>query len=471
MLRGAWLYPVLACVLLPSRTVAVIQEPSGRDTTAVALIDRFLTEIYGQPTRVGAVALAVREGEVVLRKAYGRAHVELGVPMTTDHVLAIGSMTKPFTALAVLRLVEDGTIGLDDAITEYLPEYPSGEHPITVRQLLSHTSGIPNYNSLEAWRVRVREEIGVQELTDLFSHQPLDFIPGTDWAYSNSGYHLLGAILARVGGASYEEVLERLVLAPIGATHTTIGSDDEIILGRAAGYEIESDRLRPARPMSLSHLYAGGGLFSTVDDLALLYQALEPGGLLGDDVLREAYSPQALTDGRPTEYSLGWFLGSIEGHQTQYHGGGIYGYVGHMIRVPERDVFFVLLTNCVDPDARPSTQAVAERATAFLLGAGDPTAHRSSIALRPEELSHYVGRYALAPGQERSVILEDGRLFFDQGGGRLVEMIPESRTLFFVEGARGYFTFELGPDGAVAAMVIHTASGREIRADRLPGNP
>ncbi len=461
-------------ILVPSPLPALAQDPSAAapDTALARRLDELLTRVYRGENRAGAVVLATRNGESVFRKAYGLADVELNVPMTPEHILAIGSMTKPFTALAILRLAQERRLGLDDEVTRYLPGYPATDRPITIRHLLSHTSGIPDYIPLEEWQARIREDVSPEELLEIFASAPADFPPGEGWKYSNSGYHLLGMILEKVGGSPYEEVLREAVLDPVGARNTVLGSNQDIIPGRARGYEVLRGEMVNPRYMSTTHPWAGGGLLSTVDDLAALDRALAPDGLLHNAMLREHLSPVHLNDGTVSEYALGWFVGDLGGRPIQYHGGGIFGYVGHMIRVPEEGLFVALLTNCTDPNASPSTRAVAERVALLLLGEADPSEDRVAIQLPEEDLRRYVGTYELAPGQVRTVTLVGGKLHFEVGGGRTVEILPESASVFFVHGARGFLEFEFGPNGEATTLVIHTAGGRSIRAAKLsPDRP
>jgi CubicO group peptidase (beta-lactamase class C family) len=457
-----------ACLLMLVAPCAA-QAPSP-DSAALARLDAFLSRVYPTEGRAGAVVLAQRHGVVIFRKAFGLADVELGVSMTPEHRLAIGSMTKPFTALAVLRMADEGLVALDDPVVGYVPEVAETAPDVTVAHLLSHTGGIRNYNEIPSFQARIREDFTPEELLAVFAQQPPDFPPGTAWHYSNSGYHLLGLTVERVTGRSFAEVLNDYVLAPIGARDAVLASDAAILRRRVPGYEIAGGELRNAQPMSLSIPWAGGGLFGTVDDLAALDRGLAS-GILGDaDLQRRQIEPVTLADGRPVQSSLGWLVGRLSDRPMQYHGGGVHGFVGHMLRIPDEGLFVAVLSNLVDRRTAYPTRGVAEQAARILLGEVDSSATRHVVDLPRETLVRCTGTYAVAPGQLRVIQLSDDGLQFGAPGGRMTDILPESESVFFVPGARGYLELELDERGDVTALLIHTADGRVLRAPKEDGS-
>jgi len=187
----------------------------------------------------------MKGGQVMLRKGYGMANLELGVPIQPDMVFELGSITKQFTATAVLMLQERGKLSIEDDVTKYLPDYPTQGQKITIDHLLTHVSGIPSYTGLPEWLPRVREDLTVQQLIDIFKDKPLEFNPGEKWSYNNSAYILLGAVIEKVSGKSYEDFIEQEIFAPLGMKRSYYGHQNEVIPGRVSGY----DKLRP-RSMS-----------------------------------------------------------------------------------------------------------------------------------------------------------------------------------------------------------------------------
>ncbi len=267
----------------------------------------------------------MREGDTVFRRAYGLADLELGVPMRPEMVFQLGSISKQFTALAVMILAEAGKLSLDDEITRHLPDYPMHGHQITIRHLLTHTSGIKNHNAMQQWRKRLRDDLTTSELIAIFEDQPLEFAPGEQWKYGNSGYVLLSAIIERASNQTYEQFLRESIFEPLDMTATCVSSIQHLIPNRARGYEIVDGRLENARFVSPTHLSAGGGLMSTVDDLARWDQSLYGEALISRAGLEEYFVPVALSNGDTTGYALGWQVGELKGRTCVSHGGASTG--------------------------------------------------------------------------------------------------------------------------------------------------
>ncbi|MBT8103091.1 MAG: beta-lactamase family protein, partial [Gammaproteobacteria bacterium] len=231
----------------------------------------------------GATVILVRDGDAIFRGAAGMANLELAVPMEPDHVLRIASITKQFTAAAILLLQDRGLLDVADDISQYLPDFPTqGEH-ITIARLLSHTSGVFSFTDIPGyWHGDlIRTDRSVGEMIELFADQPMRFSPGTDFSYSNSGYTLLGAIIERVSGKTYAEFLRTEVFEPLGMDDTQYGGR-HVVERRASGYEGHENQYFNALPISMTHPHAAGALLSTVDDLARWNTALFGGRLLSD---------------------------------------------------------------------------------------------------------------------------------------------------------------------------------------------
>jgi D-alanyl-D-alanine carboxypeptidase len=240
----------------------------------------------------GAAVLVEREGKVVLRKGYGLASLELGVPIRPEMVFRIGSITKQFTAMAILELAGQGKLALDDDITRFLPGYPTHGQRITIENLLTHTSGIKNYTDLAEWRKGEFHGLSLFQLIDRFKDQPADFAPGEKWLYDNSGYVLLGAIVEKVTGQPYAAWLAEHVTGPLKMTHTVDAEEDPIVPGRVPGYEGPPGHYRNALH---SEHFADGALLSSVDDLALWDRALAAGTLVRQDLLERMFTPSSST--------------------------------------------------------------------------------------------------------------------------------------------------------------------------------
>jgi D-alanyl-D-alanine carboxypeptidase len=246
-----------ASIVATAQTSPLKAEPAAE-------IEEYLDSIYDR-TQPGAAVLVARDGETIVREAYGMADLELGVPLRPEHVFGIGSITKQFTAVAVLMLAEEGKLSLDDDITRFIPEYPTHGHRITIEDLLHHTSGIRSYTAMPEFQEMMRVDLTLDSLIAVFQHEPLDFAPRENWIYSNSGYVLLGKIIEEASGQAYADFLRQHVFEPSGLESTYYGGARRIIPGRVSGYERLRDGWRNAEYVSMTIPHAAGALLSTVE--------------------------------------------------------------------------------------------------------------------------------------------------------------------------------------------------------------
>ncbi len=451
---------VLCCGGEPHASAADA-EAQGKVSFA-AQADAIVAGAYA-PDEPGAVLLVMKDGEGLVRKAYGMADLELGVALEPDMVFRIGSMTKQFTAVAVLMLVEHGRLGLSDPITRFLPDYPTRGRTITVEHLLTHTSGVPSFTGLPAWRPLARQDMTPGELIHVFKDEPLEFEPGTRWKYSNSGYVLLGAIIEKVSGLTYEAFLQSNVFDPLGLKHTYYGSTSRVIPRRVPGYGAGPDgTFVNAEYISMTQPYAAGGLLSNVDDLASWNQALLGGRLVKRETLERAWMAHELPDGSSTGYGYGWSIGQREGRQVVHHDGDIDGFAAEGILFPEEGLFVTILTNSEVDERRPGP--LASRIAALALGT--PQAEPRAISIDPALLDQYAGEYELAPGFTVRFFRE-GTRFLSQGTGEpAVEIFPASETKFFSEASEATLEFVRDEAGKVTGYVL-TMNGRTLHARRI----
>lgn len=332
---------VLALCLLPAVAAAELTSPPGE---LAAQLDAVVARAYpaGQP---GAAVLIVKDGRPLLRKAYGLANVELRVPNRPEQVFRIGSVTKQFTAAAILLLAERGKLALNDEIPKHLPGYPARGPKITIEHLLTHTSGIPNYTSLPEFRGKARFDLTHDEMLALWKDKPLDFPPGSKWQYSNSGYYLLGLIIEKVSGMTYAEFLDQNIFRPLGLSHTRYDKPEDIIPDRAAGYEDVENKLTNAAYLSMALPFAAGALVSTVDDLARWSAALFDGKLISRASLQRMTTPYKLPSGETTGYGYGLGISAHAGHRVVSHAGGINGFQSALLVLPEEHIVAVVLSN------------------------------------------------------------------------------------------------------------------------------
>jgi len=430
----------------------------------VAAIDRIFAEAYpsGGP---GAAVLVVQDGKNVLRKGYGMAEVELGVPISPDMVFRVGSVTKEFTSACVLRLAEEGRLSLDDPIGKYLPDFPTGGRRVTIEELLNHTSGIHSYTDMPAWHERMREDWTLTELEAFFRDAPFDFEPGTKWHYDNSGYVLLGAILEKVTGRPYAEIVDEMIFRPLGMSASRYGSDRPIIPGRVAGYQRTPGGVVNAPFLSMTQPYAAGALVSTVDDLACWQAALDAGRVLKPETLRRMWTPARLPGGSDTRYGYGWIVWSWDGHAVVEHGGGINGFQSANMRLPDDHIYAAVLSNC-GGCADPRTLAL--RAATTLVG--KPYDARAAAPIAPERLNRFAGTYRDSDGDDWVVTREDDHLVV-AAGPRSWRAWPASDTEFFFRDAVRTIRFVANPDGRIVGMDVDEFAGPVETATRIEPLP
>ena len=291
----------------------------------------------------GLALTVVKNGQTVKTAAYGMADLESHTPVTTDTVFEIGSITKQFTAAAVLLLAQDGKLSLDNKIVQYLKEAPAGWSQITLRQLLTHTSGLKNYTGLPGFEL-TRHLTQAQFIQQIAAY-PLEFQPGGKWAYCNTGYNLLGYIIENVSGRTYWDFLRQRILAPLQMTATADRDPQALLPNRARGYQTNTAGQFINRDYDLTDIFAAGALASTVGDLAKWNAALDTGKILTPASRRQMWAPVRLNEGATHDYGFGWFLQPWRGHANIGHCGSTAGFSASLQRFPETGLAVIVLTN------------------------------------------------------------------------------------------------------------------------------
>jgi CubicO group peptidase (beta-lactamase class C family) len=313
------------------------------------------------PGAVGVSVAVMRGEETTYSKAYGLADLELAVRADEDTLFRIGSVTKQFTAAAVLWLADRGKLSADDPVTDYLPDYPTHGHEITLRHLLTHTSGVPDYTELgPAWERVQAHVLSDAELVALWRDLPLHFAPGEHWRYSNSGYYLLGMVIEVVSGKRYADVLREAFLEPLQLIRTRCDSDAEVIPNRAQGYAFAGGTHWNDRFLSMSQPGAAGVLISTAGDLVRWQRALVTGQVLSPESYLEMTTPFLLNDGRETAYGMGVQLDAVAGEPCVWHGGGIHGFNSVLLHFPRVDLSIAVISNSEGLRAGPLGMELAE---------------------------------------------------------------------------------------------------------------
>ena len=283
--------------------------------------------------------LVARDGKVLLKKGYGLANAEWDIANTPATKFRLGSITKQFTAMAVLQLEQQGKLAVNDPACKYVENCPAAWQPITIHHLLTHTSGIPNFTSFPDYVLTMHEPSPPKDTLKRVRDKPLVFDPGTKWQYSNSGYVLLGYIIEKVAGMPYADFLKKNIFDPLGMKDTGYERWMDVLPHRAAGYERGPGGLRNARYLDMTIPHAAGALYSTVEDLYTWDRALYTEKLLPRAAMARYFTPFK------ERYAYGWAVSKFEGMDTVQHGGGINGFSTYIIRVPARNLVVVVLDN------------------------------------------------------------------------------------------------------------------------------
>lgn len=422
--------------------------------------DKLLSENYSGE-KPGLAALVYKDGEVLYRKAYGMANLELMVPMKPENVFEIGSITKQFTAVAVLMLMEEGKLSPEDELTKFIPDYPTNGKKITVHHLLNHTSGIKSYTGMDNFLEQARTDMTPLELIDVFKNEPMDFDPGEEFRYNNSGYILLGHIIEVVAEKSYADFISENIFKPLGMNSSYYGSMTQLILNRAAGYSPTEEGWRNANYLSLTLPYAAGSLMSTVDDMLLWHKAVHGNTLIKPESRALAFTNTKLNNGEPTNYGYGWMMNEVNGTPSIEHGGGIFGYTTSGIYLPEENLYVIVLTN----RDGSSPQDVAIKMTAHVIGKPYPESN-DAVSLTKQQLSKWTGNYELEDGQLRKISLEDGKLY-NQGDGRGKKpMFPLSEDKFFSDNGMGLYDFALEEGKKTVNFVSRMHKVKGVETDK-----
>ncbi len=449
---------VLLSVFLISFLFTIEVRPQNGNDALVAAIDNLMNSQF-KPQEPGGSVIVVKDGKVIFRKGYGLANVELGVAVEPDMIFRIGSITKQFTAAAILMLEEQGKLSVKDDLTKYFPDYPTQGKKITVEHLLNHTSGIKSYTSLPEWLPQWRKDFKVDELIALFKDKPGDFAPGDSWNYNNSAYFLLGAIIEKASGQSYADFVEKNIFAPLGMNHSFYDNTERVIARRVAGYSKKGESFVNCAYLSMTQPYAAGSLISSVDDLALWDAALYTDKILKQETLKRAWAPAKLNDGRPTHYGYGWAINEYQGHRMISHGGGINGFITHARRLPDDKIFVSVLTN--RDTGNPNPEDLSMKIAALVIG--KPVKEPVAISLPEKTLDQYVGTYQVSEKEKATVRRDGAKLVLTLGNNNL-QLMPASETEFFFRNNR--FAFIKDTSG-VKAIILYNNYGVDQEAKKI----
>ena len=443
----------LAAASLSMTIATAVAHPSRAQTPTRARLVMQIDSLATAALRNGPVAglsIAVVKGrDTIVMKGFGLADVENDVPATAETVYRIGSITKQFTSAAMMQLVEQGKVSLDDDITKYFPNFPTHGQRILVRHLMNHTSGIPSYTDVGSIFGRVMTlELPHDSLLAMVQNDSLMFAPGSGFYYNNTGYYMLGMLIEEVTGQRYGDYLAQRLFEPLGLRSTRYCSTEPLIKHRAQGYAVESGSLVNASYINMNLPFAAGSLCSTVRDMVKWESALFGGKVVSAASLAQMTIPAKLTSNRSMPYGFGLAPDTVGGHRAIGHGGGINGFISEEEYYPDDSLTVVVLANT----APAPSAAIARNAARLVLGLPLTTRPRvpNEIALDSVQRARYVGQYALqAPDASRSParVLEEGGHLVLEARGRRTQLVPIGPNAFMIKeqpGMRVLFTVDNG---------------------------
>jgi CubicO group peptidase (beta-lactamase class C family) len=413
--------------------------------------------------RFTGTILVAHDGQPMISKGYGMANYELSVANTPQTVFRLGSITKQFTSMAIMMLQERGKLSVSDPICKYLEKCPAAWQPVTIRHLLTHTSGVPNYTDIPDFFEKVATAPYTSAgLVDIFRDKPLDFAPGEKYNYSNSGYHLLGLIIEKTSGASYARFLNDNIFRPLGMKSTGYDDSRALVPNRASGYTQTGDSFVNASYLNMAIPYSAGSLYSTTEDLLRWDQALYTEKLISRKSLDEMFTPFKETS-PGSGYAYGWNIGKRFGRQLVGHAGGINGFNTTILRFPADHVTVIVLCNSDNGRAG----AVANSLSAIVFGAPYTVpVERKVITLPAATLDKYVGQYELGPNFIMTITNEHGSLMAQATGQGKTELFAESEDTFFPKLVEATFIFVKDAQGQVTGFVLRQ-NGRDNPAKKI----
>lgn len=405
---------------------------------------------------MGSVLVA-KDGAVVFEASSGSANLEWEVPNSADTKFRIGSLTKQFTAAAILLLEERGQLKVEDPILPLIPSAPASWKAVTIHQLLNHTSGIPDFSNLPEQRVRQRSPATPEQIVRTFRDLPLEFEPGEKFKYSNSGYILLAFIIERVSGQSYEAFLRENIFIPLAMKDSGYDTNTTLLPKRAAGYLSGPGGLANAPYVDMHHPYGAGGLYSTTRDLLRWTTALFGGRVLSATALEKMITP-----GR-NDNAYGLVVGTVEGRKLIRHGGMIEGFSSHLSYDPASKLTVVVLANVYGAAAAELANqlgALARGEKVILPG------DRQTVDVPAATLQRYAGVYQLTPQITNTVRLTAGQLTTQLSGQPALPLFPESDRKFFLKVVDAQVEFVTDDQGRVTGLIQHQG-GRTLQAPRI----
>jgi CubicO group peptidase (beta-lactamase class C family) len=428
------------------------------------IIDNLYSSLKGKEAP-GIAVLVAKDGNVLYRKGFGYADIKNKIPVTPDTKFRIGSVTKQFTASAILKLQENNLLSVNDKLSKFIPDFPRGDE-VTIHQLLTHTSGIHSYTSNKDFIGKVTKTVLPDTLINSIKKDPYDFNPGEKWLYNNSGYFLLGYIISKVSGKSYAEYLKETFFDPLHMENTGVHYSGIKLEHEAKGYSKNNGKYNDAINWDMSWAGAAGSIYSTVDDLMKWNQALYGGKVLNEKSLDSALTPVVLKNGEQpaVRYGYGLGLNRFRGEDIISHSGGLHGFITQLSYYPKEKLTVVMFSNTAEPEVNFDPNKIAE---AFLWNKMDKQTSYTESSVKPKNLQLYAGRYDLSGIAVITITAENDKIYSQLSGQPKFEIFPLSEDEFFWKVVDARIKFVKDEKGEISQAVLFQ-NGQELKAKKLP---
>src|SRR6185503_7372721 len=453
-------YRPIALFLVALLQFGAAKAQQNADTGDLAKkIDEYVTSAFNLGKFNGTVLVA-QKGEIVLEKGVGWRNFATRTLNDSNSVFQIGSLTKPFTAMVILKLQEEDKLSVNDRLNKYFPQQ-KGAEKITIQNLLDHTSGLNNYTDIFGPEdsAIVSHPVSQQRVMDIFKQKPLAFKPGTKFKYCNSGYFLLGVIIEKLTGMSYEQVVRQLIFNPLHMDHTGFDFINLQAPAKATGYlGPDADKPEPAVLMDSTVTYSAGAIYSTVGDLYKWAKAISNSEILSKASWKEAFTPHL------EHYGDGWWIDSLFGEKYITHSGGVQGFMSNFIYYPDKDITIILLNNFGNYGG--SLSDINTGISAILLGKPYSLYEKhAEITADKTLLKQYAGVYRFNAGHQLVVSFSDGKLFVRASNpdDKLpnVELHAGTDDKFYIEEAQLKFEFVKDANGSIGKMITYNTRGKD----------
>lgn len=439
----------------------------ANDKIIAAKLDDYLTALQKSDNFHGSVLVA-KDGNILLNRGYGMANFEQNIKNTSQTRFLIGSMTKQFTAMAIMQLEEKGLLSEQDKLSKYVPDFPRGDE-ITIYNLLTHTSGIKSLNEMPGFLNMKPEDLqNINTAINFFKNQPLDFKPGTQFEYSNSGYLLLGYIVEKVSGMNYESYLNKNIFKPLNMNDTGIGYIGKEKMYNSSGYQGYLDVTPISDEIIVDGVHGAGNLYSTTEDLYRWDMALDTEKLVSKKTMDKMFSKYVeMAKGSGVYYGYGWMIADGDNGHEVFHGGNVLGFTSNIVRYTDKGLSIIILTNSGYYTINPLTYTLSNIA----LGKNNYSMPKAKnvIKLDNSVLNKYVGKYKSKDMGSISITNEDGHLYYlADGANQKYELFAESQDKFFMRTLYGDTTFDKNSNGQITGITIDMPGyGMQYHGDKI----